>query len=126
MSEIKFDYSIRSSLPAHPDSPATLGPKFLDTLDALSRIDPEIFTNWKLLVCPDIDSLLCEVERSGAAAAVEKIETYSLEAARPRIAAIVEKNVTRDDLREPGSLLGLQLGRLYEQRRPIAPHKLPL
>jgi len=84
MSEIKFDYKIRSDLPAHSQSPAALGPKFLDTLDALSRIDPAIFTNWKILVRPDIDWLLDEAERFGAAAAAEKVETYSPEAARPR------------------------------------------
>ena len=43
MSEIKFDYGIQSHLPAQPESPAALGPKFLDTVDALSRIDPETF-----------------------------------------------------------------------------------
>jgi hypothetical protein len=48
MSEI-IDYGIRSSLPAEPESPASLGPNFLDTLDALSRIDPDIFKNWTIL-----------------------------------------------------------------------------
>lgn len=50
-----------------------------------------------------------EVERSGIAAAIEKTETYSLEAARPRIAAIVDKNVSRDDLREPDPTYGYSL-----------------
>jgi hypothetical protein len=49
------------------------------------------------------------VERSGVPAAIEKTETYSLEAARPRIAAIVEKNVARDDLREPDPTYGYSL-----------------
>jgi hypothetical protein len=101
MSEIKFRYGIGSALPAHPESPASLGPKFLDTLDTLSRIDPAIFTNWKILVLPDIDKVLEEAERIGTAAAVEKIEIYSPEEARSRIVAIVENNVTRGDLREP-------------------------
>ena len=109
MSEIKFDYSIRSSPLAHPDSPATLGPKFLDTLDALSRIDRDIFTNWTILELPDVDALLLKAERSGAAAAVEKIVTFSLEAARSRIATIVENNVTRDDLRQPALTYGYSL-----------------
>jgi hypothetical protein len=101
MSEIKFDYRISSELPAHPESPAALGPKFLDTLDALCRIDSAIFTNWKILVLPDVDKVLEEAERIGTAAAVEKIEIYSPEEARSRIVAIVENNVTRGDLREP-------------------------
>lgn len=101
MSEIKFRYGIGSALPAHPESPASLGPKFLDTLDTLSRIDPAIFTNWKVLVLPDIDKVLEEAERIGTAAAVEKMEIYSPEEARSRIVAIVENNVTRGDLREP-------------------------
>jgi hypothetical protein len=50
-----------------------------------------------------------EVERSGVAAAIAKTETYSLEAARPRIAMIVEKNVTRDDLRQPALTYGYSL-----------------
>jgi hypothetical protein len=109
MSEIKFEYGIRSNLPAQPESPAALGPKFLDTLDALSRIDPDSFTNWRIPVIPDLEWLMDEVERSGVAAAIEKTETFSLEAARPRIAAIVEKNVARDDLREPDPTYGYSL-----------------
>lgn len=109
MSEIKFTYGIQSKLPAQPESPAALGSKFLDTLDALSRIDPDIFTNWTILELPDMDAILLEVERSGAAAAVEKIVTFPLEAARSRIAAIVENNVTRDDLREPEPTYGYSL-----------------
>jgi hypothetical protein len=81
--EIKFDYGIQSNLPAQPESPAALGPKFLDTLDALSRIDPEIFTNWTIPVIPGAEWLIDQVERFGVAAAIKKTETYSLEAARP-------------------------------------------
>jgi hypothetical protein len=121
MSEIKFDYGIQSHLPAQPESPASLGPKFLDTVDALSRIDPEIFTNWMIPVIPDAEWLIEEVERSGVAAAIEKTETYSLEAARSRIVAIVENNVTRDDFREPEPYWGYSLiahtGDVVESRR---------
>jgi hypothetical protein len=56
--------------------------KFLDTLDALSRIDPEIFDNWKIMDIPAVAS-------------------FSLAAARPRIAAIIENNVARDDFKRP-------------------------
>jgi hypothetical protein len=45
MSELEFEYHIRASLRPKPESPAVLGAKFLQTLDALSRIDPAIFTN---------------------------------------------------------------------------------
>jgi Immunity protein 52 len=121
MSEIKFDYRISSELPAHPESPAALGPRFLDTLDALCRIDSAIFTNWKVLVLPDIDKVLEEAERIGTAAAVEKIEIYSPEEARSRIVAIVENNVTRGDLREPMPHQGYSLiaytGDVVESRR---------
>jgi hypothetical protein len=121
MSEIKFEYEIHSDLPAHPDSPAALGAKLLDTLDALSRIDADIFTNWEIPVIADAEWLIDEVERSGVAAAIEKTETYSLEAARPRVASIVQKNVARDDLREPAPYWGYSLvahaGAVVKSRR---------
>ena len=49
MSEIEFYYYIRSDLPACPQSPASLGAKFVDTLDALSHLDPTIFKNWEVM-----------------------------------------------------------------------------
>lgn len=52
MNEIKFDYSIRSDLRAGPENPASLGTKFVATLDALSRIDPTIFKDWQVLDRP--------------------------------------------------------------------------
>lgn len=82
-----FDYSIRSALPGHPESPASIGAKFLDTLDALSCIDPKIFANWKIMDFPAVASL-------------------PLAAARPRIAAIIENNVARDDFKRPEPYLG--------------------
>jgi hypothetical protein len=82
-----FDYSIRSALPSHPESPASVGAKFLDTLDALSRIDQKIFTNWKIMDFPAVAS-------------------FPLAAARPRIATIIENNVARDDLKRPEPYLG--------------------
>ncbi len=82
-----FDYSIRSALPGHPESPASLGTKFLDTLDALSRIDSEIFANWEIMDFPAAASL-------------------PLAAARPCVAAIIENNVARDGLKRPQPYLG--------------------
>jgi hypothetical protein len=82
MSSLNFRYGIRSDLPPHPESPASIGAKLLNTLDALSRIDPTTFCNWDIMDLPAIDSL-------------------PLAAARSRIAAIIEKNVSRDDFGEP-------------------------
>ncbi len=87
MNEIKFDYSIRSDLRAGPENPASLGTKFVATLDALSRIDPTIFKDWQVLDRPARDSL-------------------PLAQARPRIEAIVERNVTRDDFGRPDRYYG--------------------
>jgi hypothetical protein len=90
MSERIFNYSIRSELPAHPEQPASLGAKFLKTLDALSDIDP-IFSNWLVMDYPAVDS-------------------YPLAAVRPRIAAVIEKNAKRDDWRHPHPEWGYTLG----------------
>jgi hypothetical protein len=90
MNERAFNYSIRSELPAHPEQPAALGAKFLTTLHAFSDIDP-IFRNWLVMDYPTVDS-------------------FPLAAVRPRIAAIVEKNVRRDDLRHPQPDEGYTLG----------------
>ena len=81
MNELAFYYSIRSELPAHPEDPASLGEKFLTTLDALSDIDP-IFANWLIMDYPAIDS-------------------YPLATVRPRIAEIIDNNAERDDWRIP-------------------------
>jgi hypothetical protein len=79
MTELEFDYSIRSDLPPHRESPAAVGAKFLWTLDALTRIDPTIFSNWEIMDYPAGD-------------------TIPLTTARSRIASIIEKNARRDDL----------------------------
>ncbi len=77
-----FQYTIRASLPQHTEGPALLGARFLDTLDALSRIDPAIFDDWQIMDLP-------------------AVESFALEEARPRIAAIIGNNVKRDDDDEP-------------------------
>ena len=82
MSELQFDYGIRSELPARPETPAMLGAKFLNAIDALSRIDPTIFTNWQVMDFPVVAPL-------------------PLAEARPRIAEIIENNAGRDDFRQP-------------------------
>jgi hypothetical protein len=87
MNELKFDYLILSSLPSAPEHPDFLGEKFVDTLDALSRIDPTTFTNWKVMDLP-------------------RTKSYPLSAARMRIADIIENNVTRDDFGRPEEYYG--------------------
>jgi hypothetical protein len=82
MSELAFTYSIRFSVPKNPQSPASIGAKFVDTLDALSRIDPTIFTNWAIMDFPAMAAL-------------------PLESSRSQIAAIIERNVERDDWDDP-------------------------
>jgi hypothetical protein len=76
-----YVYSIRSKWPGRADRPAAIGAKFLQTLDSLSRIDP-IFDDWEVI--------------DGRAQAAIPIGE-----ARPRIAALVENNVYRDDFDDP-------------------------
>jgi Immunity protein 52 len=82
-----FDYSIRSAPPVQSESSSTLGAKFLNGLDALSHIDPTIFANWEVMDFPARTSI-------------------SLAAARPRIGAIIEANVARDDDGQPNLYRG--------------------
>src|SRR5262249_15404597 len=89
MNEKPFEYYICSVLPANPESPASVGAKVLNTLDALSSIDPALFANWQILDFNDVS-------------------TQSLAMARPRIAAILEHNVTRDDFDRPRLAYGYQ------------------
>lgn len=78
MSDLQFDYNISFSLPAHPASAASLGTKFLDTLDVLTRIDPTIFADWQI-------------------ATLRKPPMLPLETARPRIAQVIGRTFYRDD-----------------------------
>jgi hypothetical protein len=81
MSERQFDYAIHSKLPGNPETPASLGAKFVGTLDALTNIDPSIFINWEVMDFPAKDSA-------------------PLAAVRSQIGALIEKNVDRDQLGE--------------------------
>jgi hypothetical protein len=63
----------------------------LNTLDALSRIDPIVFSSWQVMDYPAIDSL-------------------PLAMARPRIAAIIDNNVSRDDFGKPEPDEGYRAG----------------
>jgi hypothetical protein len=77
----RFLFSIWLVRPQRRETPAVIGQKFLDTLDALSEADP-FFTPWNVL------------EKSAMA-------VLPLATARPRIAAIVENNVVRNDGGQP-------------------------
>jgi hypothetical protein len=103
MTELSFDYDIHSDLPAGPESPSVIGEKFVSTLDALSRIDPTIFTNWRVV----------NFRRSAM---------LPLAAARPRIAAILENGVSRDDLgrAEPAANRRVQRSRGPDHRNVSA------
>jgi hypothetical protein len=87
MSERQFDYTIHSKLPGNPETPASLGAKFVGTLDALTNIDPSIFTNWEVMDFPAKDSA-------------------PLAAVRSQIGALIEKNVDRDQLGEAAPSYG--------------------
>ena len=99
MSTLNFNYYIRSGLPSNPESPASLGAKFVRTVDALSGIDPAVFSNWKVMDYPARDSL-------------------PLAAARSRIAAIIDNNVSRDDFGQPNPYRGYSAGAYTDRGSP--------
>jgi hypothetical protein len=82
MDEVSFDYSIRATRTVHLESASAIGDRFIHTLDALSRVDSSVFTNWEIIDLPAKSSL-------------------PLAAARSRIGAMVENNVARDQAGEP-------------------------
>ena len=101
MSALSFDYNIRSAWRGRVETPASIGQKFLKTLDALSAIDPVFFANW-------------EVTDSRA------LSSLTLDEARPRIAGLIEKNVVLDDFRKPSPEYGYhasaRVGRFKDPR----------
>lgn len=81
-----YTYYIRSEWRGRAETPASVGAKFVKTLDALSSIDRSL-TNWEV-----ID--------------VRALSSLPLAAARPQIARIVENDVARDDFNEPDPSAG--------------------
>jgi hypothetical protein len=81
LNEPSFLYAVWLTRPQLRETPAVIGQKFLDTLDALSTIDP-LFTHWKVL----------DFVAMGA---------IPLAAARSHITALVENNVVRNDYDQP-------------------------
>jgi hypothetical protein len=88
-----YVYSIRSQWRGRIETPAAIGAKFVNMLDALSRIDP-IFRDWILSDFPNPSS-------GDAITDFSNIKLVSLSAARPRITEIIEDNVVLDDARKP-------------------------
>lgn len=93
MKKLAFRYNIRLNPPSRPESPAVIGAKLLSTLDDLSSIDRSIFHDWEVM------------DYSAAA-------SLALEAAKPRIAALIERNVYRNDLHQPQPQYGYKAGAL--------------
>jgi hypothetical protein len=88
MTSINYGYSVRGLLPGpRNEKPKVIGAKFLQTLDALSGIDP-LFTGWQLTGRWQIP----EEQRSSF---------VPLADARKCIAEIVERGVDLDDFNRP-------------------------
>ena len=86
MREPFYCFFIRSGWPERDDPPAAIGAKFSETLDALSSTDA-VFATWRIFDVRDLSSL-------------------PLAQARSRIAAIVENNVTRNEVDKPSFVHG--------------------
>jgi hypothetical protein len=87
MNRSRIHYSIRLPLPAKSIGPDWLGAKFIATLDALTPIDPKVFTDWQV-------------------GELYKMRGIPLAEARPRIAEIIGGNVARDDAGRPDPVYG--------------------
>jgi hypothetical protein len=81
MIEPFYRYFIRSGWQKLVETPAAIGAKFLETLDALSSIDA-VFANWTITDIRNLSSL-------------------PLDAARSRIAGLIENNIARGDFGQP-------------------------
>ncbi len=86
----KYSYEIQSSWGRCPEKPAEIGTKFLQTIDALSRIDP-MFSGWGVQIKPD------------------SLEGQPIENVRADFTRFVEANVWRDDLDRPTPHEGYKL-----------------
>jgi hypothetical protein len=110
-----YTYSLRSKWPRRMDTPATIGVKFANMLDALRGIDP-LFGDWILLDPPNPSS-------GDAMTDYLNIKLVPLDVARPRITQIIENNVSLDDARDPdpdGGYAGLaRVGGHFEHSRTV-------
>jgi hypothetical protein len=88
-----YTYSLRSKWPGRVETPAAIGAKFVNMLDALSGIDP-IFGDWTIFDVPN-PSL------GDAMTDCLNTKLVPLDVARPHITQIIENNVVLDDARQP-------------------------
>jgi hypothetical protein len=79
--EAFYCYYVRSGWERRPETPVAIGAKFVNTLDALSRIDP-IFKHWEI-------------------ADIRNSSTLPLAEARLQMASLVDDWVVRNDFKEP-------------------------
>ena len=75
-----YEYSIRSQWQGRVDTPSAIGAKLLDTLDALSAIDP-FFSNWLIAEFPNPSS-------GDETTDILNMKVIPLASARPRVAEI--------------------------------------
>ncbi len=97
MTEAYYTYDIRSGWKGRVDTPAGIGAKFTQTLDALGEIDP-IFANWKI----------ADFSRSSS---------LSFDEAQSRMASLIENGVVRDDFNEPAPEDGYHASALAGEAR---------
>ena len=76
MNAQRFTYSIWLVRPQRRETPAMIGQKFLDTLDALSAADP-LFTPWRVLDKPALAALPLATARPRDRASLRSLKTTS-------------------------------------------------
>ncbi len=105
MPTINYGFAVRGKWAGPADEkPAVTGAKFLQTLDALSGIDP-LFSGWR-------------VYRNWQIAEDDQPRFLPLETARNRITEIVESGISRDDFNEPTPGYGYTVGATFGARGP--------
>ncbi len=87
VNDIFYRYFIRSGWHGRVDTPATIGAKFLKTLDALSGIDP-IFANWEVVDARNMSSMSLAAARSAIADVIENNMSATISINPLRLTAI--------------------------------------
>ena len=105
MTQISYRYFVRGCWAGPADEKlAVTGAKFLTTLDSLSGIDA-LFSGW-------------QVYRNWQITEDERPRFVPLDAARDRIAEIVEQGVSRNELDQPEPWYGYSVGATAGERGP--------
>jgi hypothetical protein len=103
MTPINYGYRVQGEWVGPADEkPAVTGAKFLQTLDALSGIDP-LFSGWQVYRNWQIDE-------------DDQPRLLPLDTARNCITEIVESGISRDDFNEPTPQLGYSVGATFGAR----------